>query len=83
MNNDLLIGALSIAKGRVRRVPSPLGRRIECLSGVIWVTQDGDRRDIVLEAGEAFEFDRTRGVLVSALKDSRYLLLEVCAKTRH
>lgn len=79
MNNDLLIGALTLAKGRVRRVAEPLGRRVECLSGVLWVTQDGDRRDIVLEPGEAFDFDRAHGVLLSALKDARYLLLEACA----
>ena len=83
MNNDLLIGASTIAKESVRRVAGPLGRRIECLSGVIWVTQDGDLRDIILKAGEGFDFDRTEGVLISALDDSRYLLLEARATSRH
>jgi hypothetical protein len=83
MNNDLIIGASSIDKGRVRRVSEPLGRRIECLSGVIWVTQDGDRRDIILEEGDGFDFDRREGVLISALKDSRYVLLEGGAARPH
>lgn len=76
MNNDLLLGASRIGKGHVRRVAAPIGRRVECLSGVLWVTQDGDRRDIILEAGDAFDFDRAEGVLISALRDSSYLLLE-------
>ena len=83
MNNDFLSGASSITKGRVRRVADPIGRRVECLSGVIWVTQDGDLRDIILEPGEGFDFDRSEGVLISALKDSRYLLLEGRSTPRH
>ena len=83
MNNDFLTGASSMTKGHVRRVAEPLGRRVECLSGVIWVTQDGDLRDIILEPGDGFDFDRSEGVLISALKDSRYLLLDGCARPHH
>ena len=49
----------------------------------IWITQDGDLRDIVLEAGEAFDFDRGGDALLSAFADSRYLLLDACAPQRH
>ncbi|HEX2540077.1 MAG TPA: DUF2917 domain-containing protein [Caldimonas sp.] len=76
MNNDLLLGVSNLGKGKIRRVARPLGRRVECVSGVLWVTQDGDRRDIILEPGDAFDFDRSEGVLISALQDSRYLLLD-------
>ena len=51
MNNDLILGARTLAKGRIRHVPPHLGRRVECLSGALWITQDGDLRDIVLGAG--------------------------------
>ena len=80
MNNDLILGARALAKSRVRRVPASRGRRVECLSGCLWITQDGDPRDVVLEAGQAFEFDRD-GALLSALDDSRYLLLDTCGST--
>ena len=83
MNNDFLAGASSITKGHIRRVGQPLGRRVECLSGVIWVTQDGDLRDIILEPGEGFDFDHSEGVLISALADSRYLLLDGRAAKPH
>lgn len=79
MNHDLILDAHRLGKGEVRRVRRPLGRRVECLSGVLWVTQDGDRRDVVLEAGVAFVFDRDNAdALVSGLAEARYLLLEAC-----
>jgi len=80
MNNDLILGTRALTKGRIRRVHAALGKRVECLSGSLWVTQDGDRRDVLLAGGEAFEFDRPGDALVSALADSRYLMLQVCAQ---
>ncbi|MGZ5206163.1 MAG: DUF2917 domain-containing protein [Caldimonas sp.] len=76
MINDLVLGSLPLDKGRIRHVRRGLGRRVECLSGVLWITQDGDLRDIVLEPGEAFAFDQPGDAWISALADSRFLLLE-------
>ena len=50
------------------------GDRIECVSGTVWVTQDGDLRDIVLNAGESFRIDRSGHALVSALADAGIVL---------
>ena len=50
------------------------GDRIECVSRTVWVTQDGDLRDIVLKAGESFRLDRTGRALVSALADAGVIL---------
>jgi len=77
MNNDLVLGARVLGRNGIRRIPAALGRRVECLAGSLWITQKGDRRDIVLEPGQAFEFDHTEG-FVGALADSRYLLLQPC-----
>ena len=79
MNNDLLLGAHALGKGQVRRVHEVRGRRVECLSGAIWVTQDGDYRDIVLEAGEGFTFGDDGDVLLSGLANARYALLDASA----
>jgi hypothetical protein len=84
MNQDLINGARSLAKGRIRHVHVDTGRRVECLSGSLWITQDGDRRDIVLAAGEGFDFDRRGDALLSAFADSSYLVLDAtCAPQRH
>ena len=83
MDQDLINGARSLDKGRIRHLHAAQGRRVECLSGSLWITQDGDRRDIVLAAGEAFEFDRRGEALLSAFDDSRYLLLDACPPQRH
>jgi hypothetical protein len=41
-----------------------------CMQGCIWVTQEGDIRDYLLEAGDAFQVTLTGLVLVRALRDS-------------
>lgn len=80
MNQDLINGMRTLEQGRMRHVHAETGRRLECLSGSIWITQDGDLRDIVLAAGEGFDFDRRGDALLSAFADSRYLLLDACAR---
>ena len=81
MNQDLINGTRSLDKGRIRHVHAKKGRRVECVTGSIWITQDGDLRDVVLGPGEAFAFDRRGDALLSAFADSRYLVLD--ADTRH
>ena len=41
---------------------------IACLSGQVWITQDNDVRDVVLDGGERFTSDRDAKVLVYALR---------------
>jgi len=48
------------------------GTRIEiaCLSGVLWVTQEGDYRDLFLAPGESLELLPRGATLVTALESS-------------
>jgi hypothetical protein len=80
MNQDLLNGSHGLARGKIRHLRGESGRRVEVLSGAIWITQDGDQRDVVLQRGEAFDFDRNGDVLLSAFDDSRYLVLDACER---
>ncbi len=52
------------------RLPDATSSRIVCESGSVWITIDGDPRDIVLMPGESFRVDRRAGVLMYALEDT-------------
>lgn len=47
------------------------GWTVSALSGAVWLTQDGDIRDIVLQAGDSFVLDRSAPALLSPLGDAR------------
>jgi hypothetical protein len=49
------------------RVRNGFGRRLTVLEGNVWITQDGDSRDIVVGAGDDFLFDRPVAAVISAL----------------
>ena len=75
MNNDLFRAAHEISKGWLHHIHDGQGLRVECLSGCLWLTQESDPRDVVLEAGDAFTIDRAGDTYLSALADSRFLVL--------
>jgi hypothetical protein len=83
IKKEMIEGAHVLDKGKIGHVRAERGRRLEVVSGTIWITQDGDLRDIVLGPGEAFDFDRRGDALLSAFADSRYLVLDGCEATRH
>jgi hypothetical protein len=46
------------------------GRTIRCVSGSVWLTMEGDLRDVVLAAGESFVVDRDGVTILAAQKRS-------------
>jgi archaeosine-15-forming tRNA-guanine transglycosylase len=44
-----------------------LGSAVHAIDGAVWITQDGDIRDIVLEAGQSFVIDRPSDTLLTPL----------------
>ena len=55
-------------------IPDPAGLEITCTEGLIWLTLDGDLRDIILTASTAeatFITTEHRAALLYALKDSQ------------
>jgi Protein of unknown function (DUF2917) len=81
MDTDLFRAASQLAKGSLFRIHDGAGRRVECLSGCLWLTQHNDPRDTVLEAGDGFTIDRDGDTFLSALSDSRFVVL--CNPGRH
>jgi hypothetical protein len=72
---ELNSASVHLRKGEVHRIRKGRGQRIETLSGSLWVTIDNDLRDIMVATGEGFDLETERETLISALADSRFLLL--------
>src|SRR5437868_837008 len=58
MKIELAAPGLMLAKDQVLTLPAPEGACVTSEAGVVWITQDGDPRDIVLGAGETFCLER-------------------------
>ena len=58
----------------VHRISDGKGLQITALSGVVWVTQADDNRDIILARGQSFIIDRDGLTVVFALRDAGILV---------
>jgi hypothetical protein len=47
------------------------GWTVRVMDGTVWITQDGDQRDIVLRAGDSFQLDRRGPAMMSPLRDAK------------
>ncbi len=84
MNVDLIAATRRLPKGGTLHLVHGQGRRIESLHGTLWITLDNDQRDIVVAGGEGFTVDGPGSVLVYALDEASFLLLDATAQaTRH
>jgi hypothetical protein len=54
----------------IRLTPSRHGITLQCWSGVLWVTQEGDPADHLLAAGETFQTRRAGRVVAQAMESS-------------
>lgn len=70
MNIRLNTSPVCLAKSQAVTLTDAKGSLIRCLSGGLWITQDHDPRDIVLEPGESFTIDRAGPAIVWALAQS-------------
>jgi hypothetical protein len=68
-----------LQRNQILRFDDALDARIECSSGFVWVTIDGDIRDIVLSGGDSFVVDSDAPVIVQAIKGVASLRL--CSAT--
>jgi hypothetical protein len=68
MKLELNQDGLCLKRNQLVTVRGGIGHAIVCDSGTVWVTQDGDPRDIILRAGESFTLDRSGPTLVQAFE---------------
>jgi len=65
-----------LAADQFLKLEGAVGVRISNCSGSVWITQDGDSRDIVLKPGEAFVIDREGPSIVQALEAAEFAIVE-------
>ena len=56
------------------------GLVVRCLAGALWITQDGDTDDVVVNAGQCFVLDRHGLALISAPVAPATLVIERAAR---
>jgi hypothetical protein len=69
-----------LTTGDVLRFDRPRGLCVRSVAGSLWITVDGQRDDIQLDAGQSRRFDGRGTVLVSALGGDAVLALSASAQ---
>ena len=59
---------VSLAKRCLHSVAKPQGHQITCTGGSVWLTFDGEARDVVLEAGESYRCVSRSRLVISAFE---------------
>ena len=70
---DIADAILSLSERQLIRIRRGRGWSLHCWDGTIWLTQDDDRRDIVLQPGQSFTIEREGVILAFAVTDSQLL----------
>lgn len=70
MQHVLDIQPIRLPARAVHRIDGGKGQQITAISGVVWVTQAKDERDVVLTKGQTFLLDRPGLAVVYALKEA-------------
>jgi hypothetical protein len=82
MRIELNQNGLCLKKNQLVKVRGGIGHTVDCNSGSVWVTQDGDTRDVILRAGDSFTLDRDGPALLQAFEPGAITIRQPDAKTR-
>lgn len=72
-NPQYVVG--NLRPGGMLRIDDGQGRSVVVFRGLLWITQDGDPRDVFVGSGETFTIDRPGRVLIEAMNESHLLVL--------
>lgn len=68
--------AVTLGQGDILRITDSRGLLVQVAQGRIWLTEEGDRRDIVVGPGHAHRLERAGLALVYALEP---VVVSLCA----
>lgn len=71
-----------LAEDQFLKLEGAVGARISSRRGSVWITQDGDIRDIVLERGDTFVIEREGPSIVQALEPAELAIVEPKQRSR-
>ena len=70
MKLELRAGALQLARGQTLKLQDGVGSTICAREGVLWITEENSRKDVVLEPGACFRVAKPGLTLVQAFADA-------------
>jgi hypothetical protein len=70
MKLELDTAALQLHRGQTLKLRDAVGSVICARQGTVWVTEENDNRDVVLNPGACFEVDQPGLTLVTAFADA-------------
>lgn len=76
MTFDSINPTLKLKARQIVRVADLRGARIACRQGTVWITQDGDVADTVLEPGQGFETAKPGRILIYGLGAAEVEIVE-------
>src|SRR5512134_1196105 len=82
MSQALRHPLIDLPRNATLRIEDGQPHVIDVFEGLVWLTQDGDPRDVILEAGESFRFDGDALTLVQAFRPSRVLVSDLADTPR-
>lgn len=68
--NDTIRHALWLAEGNLLRIEDGKGLLVSVRAGEVWLTEEGEMRDIVLGRGDSFRLQREGVSLIYAFEPS-------------
>ncbi len=69
-----------LAAGEFLRIHDGCGRVIAVFQGLVWITQQGDTRDVLVGKGQAFTLDRQGLSIVQALEKTKLVVFAADAQ---
>jgi hypothetical protein len=74
--------SIALAHHAIHSIARFQGGSIECTEGCVWLTHDGDCRDVCLQAGQSHVADRDTRLMIHAMAPSAVRLLPASPASR-